>query len=40
MPTRLLFQYLVRKDGTTVTRYSATQSPLSFEDDITSALKE
>jgi len=40
MSTRLLIQYLVRKDGTTVTRYSATQSPLSFEDDIKAALNE
>lgn len=33
-------KYLVRKDGTTVTRYGSTQSPLSFEADIKAALNE
>ena len=33
-------KYLVRKDGMTVTRYSATQNPLSFEADIKAALNE
>ena len=33
-------KYLVHKDGMTVTRYTATQSPLSFEDDIKAALNE
>ena len=33
-------KYLVRRDGITVTRYSATQNPLSFEADIKAALEE